>query len=290
MDPLSLSASVAGLMGAVGQICSILDFLSTAWNCPSTIQDCRQEITHVKIALRSLQRYVVRFGTMDPQRLRLIQIDDLIITLSDAMMSFSASEDVVRPLEKMCRAHAVVSWVRYYKDIDGHLCKIQRHKASLMMMLNILQCESDIEALEIQERLQNRMEEVLNDNRELKRKLRELEDHFDARSIFTCGPPGSAIMRHQDQDDDVSTIRGKGKDKARSAMIRSLPLASEMRFAFEEVLEKSWVYRRNAGNECDNSFVSSHVLSHAWPVFSGLSLAEISVVSVIAMPLTPLDL
>jgi hypothetical protein len=61
------------------------------------------------------------------------------------------------------------------------------------------------------------------------------------------------------------------------------------RRAFEEILENTRVYRRTQRNSADASFRSSMVRTHAWSVFSGLSLADISVQSVIALPLFPED-
>jgi len=61
------------------------------------------------------------------------------------------------------------------------------------------------------------------------------------------------------------------------------------RRAFEEILENTRVYRRTQHNSADASFRSSVVRTHAWSVLSELSLADISVQSVIALPLFPED-
>lgn len=66
--------------------------------------------------------------------------------------------------------------------------------------------------------------------------------------------------------------------------------ASTVRFEFEDDLEASHVYRRLTGDTCDRSFTSSAVRTHAWSIFSGLSLADISVLSVIALPLYLVDI
>ena len=139
VNPLSLSESVTGLLGAAGQLGSMLHFLSTIQNSPNDIIDCRQEISHVEMALRSLDQYIHRLRDINPHRTRLIQIDDLIITLSDAMMTFSGFEDILRPLEEMTKAQALISWTRYSKTIKDHLARIQRLKTSLNMMLAIVQ-------------------------------------------------------------------------------------------------------------------------------------------------------
>jgi len=45
------------------------------------------------------------------------------------------------------------------------------------------------------------------------------------------------------------------------------------------------VYQRTAQYESDVSFTSSAVRTHAWSIFSGLSLSEVSVISAIALPI-----
>jgi hypothetical protein len=130
---------------------------------------------------------------------------------------------------------------------------------------------------------------VLVENKTLRRLLAKSEDAFDARSTFTrrLVDDGATIRPAEDLGDDGMVIRGVGR---RSTIRRSVDMLEGAGFAFESVLQQSWVYRRNRGNECDVSFVSSVQRSHAWSVFSGYSLAEISVLSVIAMPLTLSDL
>jgi len=54
---------------------------------------------------------------------------------------------------------------------------------------------------------------------------------------------------------------------------------------FEIALEQTRVYARVQSNDCDGSFSSSAVRTNAWSMLSGLSLNDISVVSVIALPI-----
>lgn len=122
------------------------------------------------------------------------------------------------------------------------------------------------------------VEQLLADNEMLKEKMGQLDDFFDARSTRTVSKLTAGSI-------STSIIKGS----ARSGSVRSVRTRG-LRFAFETILEKSWVYKRNERNECDISFISSAQRSHAWSIFSGISLAEISVKSVIAMPITTLDI
>lgn len=63
------------------------------------------------------------------------------------------------------------------------------------------------------------------------------------------------------------------------------PRPSLSNFPFEHFLENSRVYRRSRINSVDPSTRSSVARTHAWSIFSGLSLGQISNISVIALPL-----
>ena len=136
-----------------------------------------------------------------------------------------------------------------------------------------------------QAKLQGLVEQVLAENTQLRQKLETSEDAFDARSIVTRRLDDDAETAHL--ADDNSTIRGPGI--ARSGTARSAVNGvrnSIMRFAFENILEKSRAYKRTAHNhECDQSIASSAIQS----IFTGYSLADISVLSVIAMPFCAVD-
>lgn len=65
-----------------------------------------------------------------------------------------------------------------------------------------------------------------------------------------------------------------------------LPTARIIHLGVEPVLLQSRVYRRCASNvECDQSFVSS-LAKTPWSIFSGFSLADISILSVVALPIS----
>lgn len=139
-----------------------------------------------------------------------------------------------------------------------------------------------MEAMQSRERLHLFVENILTDNKELRKRLGELENSFDASSRLTHHTVDSKAISHSIRDyaDDSSTITSLRHRNT----IRGFG-SSTLRLAFEHVLLQSRVYQRNEPNECDRSFVSSAYRSHAWSMYSGYSLADISVLSVIAMPI-----
>lgn len=139
MDPLSLAASIAGLMGAAQQIYSLLGLIHASKNSPTALYQAQEEVQHVQFALQSLQGYLLHLDHVTDKRKRLICVDELIATISDAMLSFSAFDSLLSVLANLPRIQVALSWFKYSKDIDEHIARIQRHKASLTVMLNIIQ-------------------------------------------------------------------------------------------------------------------------------------------------------
>jgi len=142
MDPLSVTASVVGLLAAAGKAYALLETISSIQNAPTTIRDAQREIRHTEIALRSLHRFLQK---LDPEpfhhasgRLEMIQVDELRVVLADAMLLFSSFESMLQSLAGWGRLRVSISWTRYTKQLDEHLGKVERYKSSLTFMLSIL--------------------------------------------------------------------------------------------------------------------------------------------------------
>ncbi|KAI8671283.1 LIM zinc-binding domain-containing protein [Fusarium keratoplasticum] len=300
MEPFSTASSVAGLIIAAGKIYSLLDFISSVKNSPTTISDAKNEVKHAQSALCSLKRYLNNLASLNPTRTAMIQVDDLRVTLSDAMMAFSDFETLLLTLDNIARVKAFIVWPKYAKDIEERMAKVQRYKTSLTLMLNILQSDTQLEALQSQKRLEALIEGVMHENKTLRHMMNESQDSFDAQSTFTKRQEdyGWTTRTRANDDDDTETIRGVVRGRIGESMgsgsqkddSKKGHQSRMLRLPFERILEQSWVYKRNRRNSCDCSFISSAGRSHTWSVFSGFSLADVSILSVIAMPLTTMDL
>ena len=151
--------------------------------------------------------------------------------------------------------------------------------------------ESDLEASQNQVSLQRSVEELLEQNREIMERVRNLEDSFDARTILTRRQDDNIteILPSGNRYDDTDTLKARQPNNRIRNSIISVG-QNPFHFAFEKILEESWVYRRNERNDCDCSMASTARRSHSWSIFSGLSLADISILSVIALPINALDI
>ncbi|KAK4221712.1 hypothetical protein QBC38DRAFT_461181 [Podospora fimiseda] len=242
MDPLSITSAV---------IFSLLDALSSIKDSPSTIKDAKNELRHTELGMKALQRLFNRLESdTASSRREMIQIEDLRIILADAMLNFSEFETLLELLNRLASYRVAIWWSKYSKQLEEHLAKLQRQKLSFTLMLSILQCDTVDEAYRSQERLHDLLEKVLDENAELKEKLLGSKDMFDALSIATRRQiDDSATIRH-----DASTIRGPVLREPSSFEHST----GAIKFAFENILEDSRVYRRTRVNEeCDRSFATS---------------------------------
>jgi len=154
------------------------------------------------------------------------------------------------------------------------------------MLTQISKCDIDASLFQIE--LKTSMEQILRRDIRMQQRLARLE--------LTCAiRPTSMKFLNCDDDDNwiitpTTTQAGSQSSKQVSTTktagtTRRYSLMTSPR-EFELILGTSRVYRRVEGNECDMSFGDSDVRTHAWSILSGLSLSDISVISVIALPLS----
>lgn len=109
-----------------------------------------------------------------------------------------------------------------------------------------------------------------------------LEDSYDAMSMVTKRLDTSSFMSADD-----ATIREPERLVTTVAPVIG---TDSMNFAFDDDLQNSRVYQWVKNHGCDYSLISSAVRTQSWSIFSGISLSEISLLSVIALPLELSDL
>ncbi|KAK5656722.1 hypothetical protein OQA88_4270 [Cercophora sp. LCS_1] len=266
MDPLTITAAVVGLLTAAGKVVALLDAISSIRNSPDAVNEARKEVQHVEMALHAMQTLISSFDTVG-SRHRMIQVDDLRIALADAMLAFSSFEAL---LLRMGGTRPML-WYLYKMRLEEHVGRVQRYKLSLTLMLNILQCNSDAAAAQDRQRLEVSIEKVLAENAELRQKLWQSGDL--CRSSFH-------VSHHEQRDDGDAGFSGSSR----------IGEDNDNENGFEITLHTTRVYRRHEHrNQCDISFTSTAQRSHVWSALAGYSLADISVLSVIAMPLTAAD-
>ncbi|KAF2125096.1 hypothetical protein P153DRAFT_360706 [Dothidotthia symphoricarpi CBS 119687] len=283
MDPLSVTASIIGILAAAGKLYELLDsIISTTKDAPQVLTALARETHEVEAVVLSLQNVLKDLSVTPPHRTALIQLDQLIITLTDSVLAVDELKDAIAPFiavgGQKIPFKVRLKWTRAEASCMRIVDRMQMQKTSILLMLNILQCSSDLEASQSQASLALTMEQLVQTNRELCRRLRNLEDRFDATSVVTEKFRGSNTLLQGDDE----TIRAVQPSTSKHVSILE---AVKIHFAFDDDLQSSRVYQMTRSSVCDHSFVSSAVRTNAWSIFSGLSLADISIISVVALPL-----
>ena len=153
MDPLSVAASIVGILAAAGKISELLHcVVSSAKVAPQVITALAFEVDDVRAAVSSLQGLLMHHLISAPsRRTKLIQLDRLIITLTEMVLTFSELEAAVSPMVvpegEKSPLKTRLRWTRIESDCSKKVEKLQRHKASVSLMLNILQWYVTLRAL-----------------------------------------------------------------------------------------------------------------------------------------------
>jgi len=133
------------------------------------------------------------------------------------------------------------------------------------------------------------VEQLLQSNNDISKRLWTLENKSEAQSVSTTFKNGSRVDVVGGGRDDSEVARVQSTSLKAYNISRDLP-SPGFHHPFEFDLNTSRVYKRTLPYECDVSFRSSAVRSHAWSVFSGLSLSQISAISAIALPIYSFDI
>jgi len=154
-------------------------------------------------------------------------------------------------------------------------------------MVDSYTSESDMEAEQSRETLQSLVEQLLKSNHDISLRLQSIEENLETRSVLTyCFRNGSMPEVPEEELHAESASQQSDLDKVHSKESNpSDPDFTDDQIGFHVDLGASRVYRRTENYKSDVSFTSSAIRTHAWSVFSGLSLSEVSVISAIALPL-----
>ncbi|CVL11192.1 hypothetical protein FPRO06_10026 [Fusarium proliferatum] len=284
-DPLSVAASIAGLISITVEAVKFLSpYVSAAKETPQVAAHVYSEVQSTQIILMGLQSLTKDLKSVNAQHAALIGVNQVVAVLTDGVLLYSElhkelqslwAKDVVEKVPLRGR----LQWVWKESTFVTLLNRLQNFKSSMTLVLMILQSDSGQRAKEHQEKLSNNVKVLLDSNDALSRRLMNIEDALDDQTIIS--------RRMSILSLSVSPSQNTGQESTAESPIISITnetSPSISRFDFEDDLESSRVYRRAVRETMDYSFRSSVAKSHNWSVFSGLSLGDVSIMSVIALP------
>ncbi|KAK0511561.1 hypothetical protein JMJ35_006134 [Cladonia borealis] len=322
MDGISVAASILGLVGAAAKVTLYLNALVTSVKtAPKLAQSVLLEVSDVSICLSQLQRLLLGMERGCRSRERLNMIEELVVVLSNCVSIFSELEEILESLDLMSSTTIskikIASWLRRQNSISTLLMRLQRSKQSLTLIVTTLNCTSGAEAEDALSELKALITQVLESNQVLAERMANLELQHSAHALSKApsstedgedyhGKSGTTLRQEERILDDgetstyssTSALGDKGKDQDNESIVtirRIGPVASETLtaadgFAFEEDLFASRPYVRAINRRPCQSATSSVVPTMGWSYLSGLNFTNVSKVSILSLPLSPLEL
>ncbi|PMD40475.1 hypothetical protein L207DRAFT_565925 [Hyaloscypha variabilis F] len=291
MDPLDVATSLVGLLGSAGKVAALLLAVRKGISeAPQMMDQMISQVGELQISLSAVQSFLLGISSASRGRISMIRVEQLVAILTEAVLTFSELEALVTSIvQDKGRLPIMSRLLSLWKEdvVTSIMLRMERHKSSLSLMLNIAQCESDMEAEQSRETLQSLVEQLLKSNHDISLRFQSIEENLETRSVLTyCYRNGSMPEVPEEELQAESASQQSDLDKVHCKVCNPPdPDFTDDQIGFHVDLGASRVYRRTEHYKSDVSFTSSAIRTHAWSVFSGLSLSEVSVISAIALPL-----
>ncbi|KAM7213446.1 RhoGAP domain containing protein [Rhypophila decipiens] len=258
VDPLSIAASVIGLINAGAKITKVLvQVTKNACDAPNDCRRLKDEVETIRYVLSQLQLFFTGQSRTTRSRTSLILVDQVVVTLAACVTTFSDLDVFAENLQSEVKMGILdrLRWSSKEDEIRHILQRVESHKSSLTLIMTILTCEKQGEAEDKVDVLCTLVQKVLEQHEFLHHRLTAIELH-QLGYITDIGP-------------DLDSVGDIGALPDSSTVAES---ANEIRnFAFEEVLNHSRPYllldARDLGL-CSRSEVS-HISILAIPIYPG---------------------
>lgn len=141
MDPLSVSASIIGVVTAAVQVSRLLKpFIDGVDGAPASARCVLMEVTGIYACLHQLQGFLIGSEEAAKSRRSLIMIEQVIVAFTDCVSIFSELEQTLESLKmgEHMRFIDRMKWVTKKSTIAKLVARLQASKTSLNFMLTIL--------------------------------------------------------------------------------------------------------------------------------------------------------
>ncbi|KAL8993870.1 MAG: hypothetical protein Q9169_006025 [Polycauliona sp. 2 TL-2023] len=139
-DPLSMAAGVIGILTAAAQVSQLLiHFTKNSKDAPHTARTVLTEVNEIRCTLLHLQSFLLGNETAEQSRTQLLQVDHVVTVVSGCVLTFSELENLLDTLEtEDMGMRACIRWANKEKIIDSLIKRLQNHKGSLSLILQVV--------------------------------------------------------------------------------------------------------------------------------------------------------
>ncbi|KAH7244375.1 uncharacterized protein BKA55DRAFT_647364 [Fusarium redolens] len=214
MDPLSIASGVAGLLTVSAAVIKTFDTVKTSIeNCPRTVFWAHAETKEINWAIKRLKSLIDDPDSVPKAARMSVGIHDATVTISELIKTCDHLITTLKPLNEDGKVVLTrwdrVKWLRVQDDVVKYIRQLQAHKGSVTLILNILQCESDVVIGESQRALELKIDAVLNSSEATQRRIEGLEALFnkfiaDNSTLIPSNRSSMAPTLHHWKEDDIT--------------------------------------------------------------------------------------
>ncbi|KAF5985031.1 modin [Fusarium coicis] len=184
MDPLSIASGVAGLLTVSAAVIKTFDTIKTSIkDSPRTVFWAHAETKEINWAIKRLKSLIDDPDSVPKAAKMSVGLHDATVTISELIKTCDHLISTLKPLDKDGKVVLTrwdrVKWLRVQDDVVKYIRQLQAHKGSVTLILNILQCESDVVIVESQRALELKIDAVLDSSEAAQRRIEGLEALFN---------------------------------------------------------------------------------------------------------------
>ena len=285
-DPLSIAAGVVGVVTAAAQISLLLTkFTKSTIAAPQQARVVLAEVSDISVILSQLQSFLLGLESPNISRTSLLKVEKVVTIVTGCVLTFSELEKLLDELKtEALDVLDCLKWARKESTIVGLIQRLQNHKASLSLILSILNgFVLHYQVLSSTGVLNSARHTITESKVSVDRLHKLVEQCYSEMSSRVQALEHMNLQKNnpswtsKDDTESLTTIRAHLPDLSAEEIIESGP----EHFDFLNELHRSRVYKRNQASRTSVfSAITNSVYSLGWSFFSDLSMAEVSNISV----------
>ena len=141
MDPLSLTATLVGLITAAAQGYNVLaSFVDRVKSAPNSTRSVLGEVSDICMCLKQLKEFLVDGGEAPRSRPSSVTVEQIVIVLTNLALLISELQGLIEGsgLDQPMGIIDRVKWLSKEGEISKLLVRLQASKASLTLMVTTL--------------------------------------------------------------------------------------------------------------------------------------------------------
>ena len=137
-DPLSIAAGVVGLLATARKVCTLLSgFVSSVADAPQLAHTALVTVNQLSFTLDSVGVLLQRLEGVPSSRRDMIRLDHLVLIFTQCVLTLSELESLLRRVTGSALNR--LRWNLAEKKIQRSTELLEKHQASMLLMLNVLQ-------------------------------------------------------------------------------------------------------------------------------------------------------